>query len=60
VILNSANGIYQNSIWGLVADFPGQYTIAVILGNNICGILMAFIYIIILLCQFIKNQSQLK
>lgn len=51
VILNSANGIYQNSIWGLVADFPGQYTNAVILGNNICGILMAFIYIIILLSR---------
>ncbi|KAF7634457.1 hypothetical protein Mgra_00006126 [Meloidogyne graminicola] len=51
IILNSANGIYQNSIWGLVADFPGQFTNAVVLGNNICGILMSLLYIFILLSR---------
>lgn len=49
IVLNSANGIYQNSIWGLVADFPGQFTNAIVLGNNLCGILMVVIYIFILL-----------
>jgi hypothetical protein len=50
VVLNSANGIYQNSIWGLVADFPGRFTNAIVVGNNLCGILMALLYILIVLC----------
>ena len=51
VVLNSANGIYQNSIWGLVADFPGHFTNAIVLGNNLCGILMTVLYLIIVLCN---------
>ncbi|VDD93283.1 unnamed protein product [Enterobius vermicularis] len=35
VILSAANGIYQNSIYGLVAAFPSKFTNAVVLGNNI-------------------------
>ncbi|CAI5454925.1 unnamed protein product [Caenorhabditis angaria] len=37
IILNGANGIYQNSIFGLASDFPFKYTNAVIIGNNLCG-----------------------
>jgi equilibrative nucleoside transporter 1/2/3 len=51
VVLNSANGVYQNSIWGLVADFPGRFTNAIVFGNNLCGIIMTVLYIIILLCK---------
>ncbi|ETN84981.1 nucleoside transporter [Necator americanus] len=37
VLLNGANGIYQNSIFGLASDFPFKFTNAVIIGNNLCG-----------------------
>ncbi|KAF8354773.1 ent-7 [Pristionchus pacificus] len=37
-ILNASNGLYQNSIFGLTADFPQNYTNAIVLGNNLCGI----------------------
>lgn len=37
VILNSANGVYQNTVYGMAAKLPGKYTGAVILGNNISG-----------------------
>ncbi|VDK29157.1 unnamed protein product [Gongylonema pulchrum] len=49
VILNSANGVYQNSLYGLVAAFPSQYTNAVVLGTNICGTFVSIINIITLL-----------
>ena len=29
----AANGIYQNSLYGLAASFPAKYTNAVIIGN---------------------------
>lgn len=41
VVLNSANGIYQNSVFGLAADFPPQYSNTVVLGNNISGTFVA-------------------
>uniref|UniRef100_A0A914GXN6 Equilibrative nucleoside transporter 1 n=1 Tax=Globodera rostochiensis TaxID=31243 RepID=A0A914GXN6_GLORO len=47
VLLNSASGVYQNSIWGLVADFPGSFANAIVIGNNLCGILMVVLYILI-------------
>ncbi|KAK4875054.1 hypothetical protein RN001_011476 [Aquatica leii] len=37
VILNMANGIYQNTIFGMAAKLPLQYTGAVVLGSNISG-----------------------
>ncbi|XP_014607218.1 PREDICTED: NADPH-dependent diflavin oxidoreductase 1-like [Polistes canadensis] len=37
VVLNTANGIYQNSVFGMAAKLPSKYTGAVILGSNICG-----------------------
>ncbi|KAI1716166.1 nucleoside transporter domain-containing protein [Ditylenchus destructor] len=49
VALNSANGVYQNSIYGLMADFPFTYTNAVILGSNLCGIFVSVLAILMLL-----------
>ncbi|XP_033220540.1 equilibrative nucleoside transporter 1 isoform X2 [Belonocnema kinseyi] len=46
IILNTANGIYQNSVFGMAAKLPGKYTGAVVLGSNISGTLVAFIDLI--------------
>ncbi|XP_043496902.1 equilibrative nucleoside transporter 1 isoform X1 [Polistes fuscatus] len=46
VVLNTANGIYQNSVFGMAAKLPSKYTGAVILGSNICGTFTAFINLI--------------
>lgn len=46
VVLSMANGIYQNSIYGMAAKLPGKYTGAVILGNNICGTFTAIVSIL--------------
>ena len=35
IILNSANWIYQNSVWGLIADFPAHFTNAVVQGFSL-------------------------
>lgn len=45
VVLNMANGVYQNSIYGLAAKFPMKYTNAVVLGSNISGVLATLISI---------------
>ncbi|GMT05958.1 hypothetical protein PENTCL1PPCAC_28132, partial [Pristionchus entomophagus] len=45
-ILNASNGLYQNSIFGLTADFPQNYTNAIVLGNNLCGIFTTVLNII--------------
>lgn len=37
VILNMANGIYQNTIFGMAAKLPIKYTGAVVLGSNMSG-----------------------
>ncbi|RCN44239.1 nucleoside transporter [Ancylostoma caninum] len=36
--MNLCNGVYQNSIYGVVADFPDNYPNSLIIGNNLCGI----------------------
>nr|ACI49239.1 hypothetical protein Csp3_JD06.005 [Caenorhabditis angaria] len=36
--MNLANGIYQNSVYGIVADFPDNYINSLIIGNNLCGV----------------------
>ncbi|XP_043235815.1 equilibrative nucleoside transporter 1-like isoform X1 [Amphibalanus amphitrite] len=46
VILNVANGIYQNSVYGLAARLPFRYTGAVVLGSNISGTVTALIKIL--------------
>lgn len=45
VILNTANGIYQNTVYGLAAKLPFRYTGAVVLGSNISGTFTALINI---------------
>ncbi|KAK7081856.1 Nucleoside transmembrane transporter activity protein [Halocaridina rubra] len=46
VILNIANGIYQNTVYGMAARLPFSYTGAVVLGSNISGTFTAIINII--------------
>jgi len=46
VILNVANGIYQNSVYGLAARLPFRYTGAVVLGSNVSGTFTALINIL--------------
>ncbi|KAG5887435.1 hypothetical protein JTB14_003287 [Gonioctena quinquepunctata] len=46
VILNIANGIYQNTIFGMAAKLPGKYTGAVVLGSNISGTFTAVVNIL--------------
>ncbi|XP_071746388.1 equilibrative nucleoside transporter 1 [Lepeophtheirus salmonis] len=46
VILNAANGIYHNTVYGIASKLPFRYTGAVILGSNISGIIVATINII--------------
>ncbi|EFO20541.2 hypothetical protein LOAG_07950 [Loa loa] len=48
VLLNAANGVYQSSLYGLTANFPPQYTNALILGNNICGTFVSIVNIVTL------------
>ncbi|XGW28060.1 hypothetical protein V3C99_008121 [Haemonchus contortus] len=38
ILMNLCNGVYQNSFYGLVADFPDNYPNSIIIGNNLCGI----------------------
>uniref|UniRef100_A0A0R3RXW0 Equilibrative nucleoside transporter 1 n=1 Tax=Elaeophora elaphi TaxID=1147741 RepID=A0A0R3RXW0_9BILA len=49
VLLNAANGVYQGSLYGLTANFPPQYTNALIIGNNICGTFVSVVNIITLM-----------
>lgn len=43
VLLNMANGIYQNTIYGMVATLPIKYTGAVVLGSNISGLFTSIV-----------------
>ncbi|XP_043267149.1 equilibrative nucleoside transporter 1 [Venturia canescens] len=43
IVLNTANGIYQNSVFGMAAKLPGKYTGAIILGSNISGTFTAVV-----------------
>lgn len=46
VIINMANGIYQNSIFGTAACLPMKYPNAVVIGSNISGTLTSVIMLI--------------
>lgn len=46
VILNMANGIYQNTVYGMAAKLPFKYTGAIVLGSNVSGTFTAIISII--------------
>ncbi|EEB19063.1 equilibrative nucleoside transporter, putative [Pediculus humanus corporis] len=43
VIVNMANGIYQNTIYGIAARLPIKYSGAIVLGANISGTFVAII-----------------
>lgn len=43
VLLNIANGIYQNTIYGMAATLPIKYTGAVVLGSNVSGLFTAIV-----------------
>ncbi|CAH1404268.1 unnamed protein product [Nezara viridula] len=45
VLLNMANGIYQNTIYGMAAKLPPKYTGAIILGANVSGTFSSLISI---------------
>ncbi|KAK6024372.1 nucleoside transporter [Ostertagia ostertagi] len=46
IIMNASNGLYQNSVFGLTADFPAAYTNAIVVGNNICGTFISVLSIV--------------
>ncbi|KAF1747829.1 hypothetical protein GCK72_024295 [Caenorhabditis remanei] len=43
--INFSNGLYENSVYGVFADFPHTYIGALLIGNNICGLLITFVKI---------------
>ncbi|VDN59072.1 unnamed protein product [Dracunculus medinensis] len=51
VLLNAATGIYQNSLYGIVASFPPRFTNAIVLGNNVCGLFVSIVNIITLVAS---------
>ncbi|XP_017041382.1 equilibrative nucleoside transporter 1 [Drosophila ficusphila] len=55
VLLNVCNGIYQNTIYGIVASLPIKYTGAVVLGSNISG---CFTSIMSLVCGEIFDSKR--
>ncbi|KPI93713.1 PREDICTED: equilibrative nucleoside transporter 2 isoform X1 [Papilio xuthus] len=42
-VLNAFNAVFQNSVYGVAARLPPQYTGAVVLGSNICGTLVTLL-----------------
>ncbi|CAK9298770.1 unnamed protein product [Gordionus sp. m RMFG-2023] len=48
VIVNCATGIYQSSIYGLAGSLPMKYTNVITIGDNVCGTLVAIVYIIVI------------
>lgn len=46
VLLNMANGVYQNTVYGLAARLPFRYTGAVVLGSNLSGTIVALINVL--------------
>lgn len=46
IVLNSACGVYQNSIYGVAAVLPMKYTNAIVFGNNFSGTFVACINIL--------------
>lgn len=46
VILNCANGVYQNTVYGIAAKLPMRFSNAVVLGSNISGTLTTIIAIV--------------
>ncbi|CAD6194357.1 unnamed protein product [Caenorhabditis auriculariae] len=47
VLINISNGLYENSVFGVFADFPHNYTSALVIGNNLCGLIISILSIIV-------------
>uniref|UniRef100_A0A8R1HT09 Uncharacterized protein n=1 Tax=Caenorhabditis japonica TaxID=281687 RepID=A0A8R1HT09_CAEJA len=43
IVLNAANGLFQNCMFGLASPFPFKYTNAIIIGQNFCGTAVTFL-----------------
>ncbi|CAB3400967.1 unnamed protein product [Caenorhabditis bovis] len=43
MFINFSNGLYENSVFGVFADFPHKYTSGVLIGNNMCGLMISFL-----------------
>ncbi|KAL3270069.1 hypothetical protein HHI36_009127 [Cryptolaemus montrouzieri] len=56
VVLNMANGVYQNTVFGMAAKLPGKYTGAIILGNNISG---TFVSLMSMLTIYVSNDQRM-
>ncbi|XP_044754583.1 equilibrative nucleoside transporter 1 isoform X2 [Coccinella septempunctata] len=56
VVLNMANGVYQNTVFGMAAKLPGKYTGAIILGNNISG---TFVSLASMLTTYVSNDQRI-
>lgn len=56
VVSNMANGVYQNTVFGMAAKLPGKYTGAIILGNNISG---TFVTITCMLTAYVTSDKRM-
>lgn len=46
ILINVANGIYQNCVFGVTATLPMKYTNAVVTGMNVSGVVSSLIMIV--------------
>lgn len=51
-----ANGVYQNTVYGMAAKLPPKYTGAVILGNNICG---TFTTLVCIASEYVSTSKRM-
>lgn len=51
-----ANGVYQNTVFGMAAKLPGKYTGAIILGNNISG---TFVSLASMLTTYVSDDQRM-
>uniref|UniRef100_A0A1I8I7F6 Peptidase_M14 domain-containing protein n=1 Tax=Macrostomum lignano TaxID=282301 RepID=A0A1I8I7F6_9PLAT len=46
IVLNCCTGVYQSSAFGMAGVLPMTYSSAIVLGNNICGTVVAIVNIV--------------
>lgn len=57
VVINMANGIFQNSIYGLAAKLPMKYSMAIMLGSNTSGTFTSLVLILSIAASPDKRTS---
>uniref|UniRef100_A0A8R1I0N1 Equilibrative nucleoside transporter 1 n=2 Tax=Caenorhabditis japonica TaxID=281687 RepID=A0A8R1I0N1_CAEJA len=57
IVLNAANGLFQNSMFGLASPFPFKYTNAIIIGQNFCGIAVT---VLAMLTKAVSDDVQVR